>query len=189
MKKTVLSLLLLGLIAGCSSVQQKPAPVVDSNAASQSARDAAAKAAAQAAADKAAAEARALAEQRALAEKSDPLNDPNSPLAQRSVYFAFDSSLVEDSYRPTLQAHAGYLSGHQTAKVTIQGNTDDRGSREYNLALGQRRADSVRKVLNVMGVSESQMEAVSFGAEKPKAAGNDEAAWKENRRADLVYGQ
>jgi peptidoglycan-associated lipoprotein len=96
---------------------------------------------------------------------------------------------VEDSYRPMLQAHAGYLTGHQTAKVTIQGNTDDRGSREYNLALGQRRADSVRKVLNVMGVSESQMEAVSFGAEKPKASGNDEAAWKENRRADLVYGQ
>jgi peptidoglycan-associated lipoprotein len=185
MKKTVLSLLLLGLIAGCSSVQQKPAPVVNSGM-SQAERDAAA---AKAAADKAAAEARALAEQRALAEKANPLNDPNSPLAQRSVYFAFDSSLVEDSYRPMLQAHAGYLSGHQNTKITIQGNTDDRGSREYNLALGQRRADSVRKVLNVLGVSESQMEAVSFGAEKPKASGNDEAAWKENRRADIVYGQ
>ncbi|HUW27346.1 MAG TPA: peptidoglycan-associated lipoprotein Pal [Sulfuriferula sp.] len=186
MNKTILSLLLVGVLAGCSSMQEKPANVVDMNA-QKAQQDAAAKAAAEKAAELRALEQRRLAEQEAKNNQMNPLKDPNSPLSQRSVYFDFDSSVVQDSYRPTLQAHAGYLAGHKDAKVTLQGNTDDRGSREYNLALGQRRADSVRKVLNVMGVPEAQMEAVSFGEEKPKATGEDEAAWKENRRVDIVY--
>lgn len=186
MNKTILSLLLVGVLAGCSSMQEKPAHVEDLNS-QKAQQDAAAKAAAEKAAELRALEQRRLAEQEAARNQMNPLNDPNSPLSKRSIYFDFDSSVVQDSYRPVLQAHSGYLASHHNIKVTLQGNTDDRGSREYNLALGQRRADSVRKVLNVMGVPESQMEAVSFGAEKPKASGENEAAWKENRRVDIVY--
>ena len=116
---------------------------------------------------------------------SDPLNDPNSELAQRSVYFDFD--VVKDEYQPVVDAHARYLNSHGNRKVVIQGNTDDRGGSEYNLALGQKRAEAVRKAMSLMGVPDSQMEAVSFGKEKPKALGNNEAAWAENRRADIVY--
>ncbi len=86
-----------------------------------------------------------------------------------------------------LSAHASYLKANPKQKVIIQGNTDDRGTAEYNLALGQRRSDAVRKSLNLMGVSDDQMEAVSFGKEKPKAEGDNEAAWAQNRRADIVY--
>ncbi len=118
---------------------------------------------------------------------SDPLNDPNSELAQRSVYFDFDSYVVKDEYQPVVDAHARYLNSHGNRKVVIQGNTDDRGGSEYNLALGQKRAEAVRKAMSLMGVPDSQMEAVSFGKEKPKALGNNEAAWAENRRADIVY--
>ncbi len=117
----------------------------------------------------------------------DPLSDPKGELAQRSVYFDFDSFVVSSQYEPVVQAHAKYLNSHKDKKVVIQGNTDDRGGREYNLALGQKRAEAVRKSMNVMGVSDSQIEAVSFGKEKPKATGNNDAAWAENRRADIVY--
>jgi peptidoglycan-associated lipoprotein len=117
----------------------------------------------------------------------DPLNDPNSPLAKRSVFFEFNSYAIENEYRPTVEAHARYLAANKNRNVVIQGNTDDRGSAEYNLALGQKRADAVRRGLALQGVAESQMEAVSFGKEKPRALGNNEAAWAENRRADIVY--
>ncbi len=119
----------------------------------------------------------------------DPLNDPNSPLAKRSVYFDFDSYAVKDEYQPVLQAHAQYLKTHPERHVLIQGNTDERGTSEYNLALGQKRAEAVRRALSLMGVADSQMEAVSLGKEKPVAQGHDEEAWAQNRRADLVYQQ
>ena len=86
-----------------------------------------------------------------------------------------------------MSSHASYLKANPKQKIIIQGNTDERGTAEYNLALGQRRSDAVRKSLNLMGVSDDQMEAVSFGKEKPKAEGDNEAAWAENRRADIVY--
>lgn len=117
----------------------------------------------------------------------DPLNDPNSPLAKRSVYFAFDSSAVDGEGKTTVANHAEYLKGQADKKVIIQGNTDARGSREYNLALGQRRAESVKHAMEVLGVKEQQLEAVSFGKEKPKATGHTEADYAENRRADIVY--
>lgn len=117
----------------------------------------------------------------------DPLNDPNSPLAKRSVYFDFDKYMIKDEYKPLVTAHANYLTQHTNRKIVIQGNADERGSSEYNLALGQKRAEAVRKSLMAMGVSSAQMEATSFGKEKPKALGHDEAAWAENRRADIVY--
>jgi peptidoglycan-associated lipoprotein len=118
---------------------------------------------------------------------TDPLNDPKGVLAKRSVYFDYDSYIVKDEFKPVVENHAKYLSSNKGRKVIIQGNTDERGGSEYNLALGQKRADAVRKSLSLQGVPESQMEAVSLGKEKPKATGSDEAAWAENRRADIVY--
>jgi peptidoglycan-associated lipoprotein len=118
----------------------------------------------------------------------DPRKNPASPLSKRSVYFDFDSFVVKDEYRPLLEAHAGYLKSKRDARVILQGNADERGSREYNLALGQKRAEAVRKALAVLGVSDAQMEAISFGEEKPRNTGNTEAAYAENRRADVVYG-
>ena len=118
---------------------------------------------------------------------SQPWNDPKSPLFEKSVYFGFDEYTVQTKYQKMLSAHASYLKANPKQKIIIQGNTDDRGTAEYNLALGQRRSDAVRKSLNLMGVSDDQMEAVSFGKEKPKAEGDTEAAWAENRRADIVY--
>jgi peptidoglycan-associated lipoprotein len=118
---------------------------------------------------------------------TDPLNDPKGILAKRSVYFDFDSFIVKDEFKPVVEAHAKYLSANKGRKILIQGNTDERGGREYNLALGQKRAEAVRKSMSLLGVSDAQMEAVSFGEEKPKAQGSDEAAWAENRRADIVY--
>src|SRR5450830_404918 len=109
----------------------------------------------------------------------DPLNDPQGVLAKRSVYFDFDSYIVKDHYK--------YLGTNKARKVLIQGNTDERGGSEYNLALGQKRAEAVRKSMSLLGVPEAQMEAVSLGKEKPKATGHDEASWAENRRADVVY--
>ena len=123
----------------------------------------------------------------ATAANRDPLKDPTSPLAKRSVYFDYDSYVVRDEFRPTVDAHAGYLNGARGRRVIIQGNTDERGSREYNLALGQKRAEAVRRSLTALGVPEAQTEAVSLGEEKPRATGQDEAAFAENRRADLVY--
>jgi peptidoglycan-associated lipoprotein len=118
---------------------------------------------------------------------SQPWNDPSSPLFQRSVYFDLNEYTVQTKYQKQLSAHASFLKANPKQKVIIQGNTDERGTAEYNLALGQRRSDAVRKSLNLMGVSDDQMEAVSFGKERPKAEGDNEAAWAENRRADIVY--
>lgn len=117
----------------------------------------------------------------------DELNDPSHALAKRSIYFDFDSYTVTDDYQPLLQAHAQYLKGHPQRHVLIQGNTDERGTSEYNLALGQRRAEAVRRALGLLGVNDSQMEAVSLGKEKPTTTGHDEEAWAQDRRADLVY--
>src|SRR5271155_1033431 len=117
----------------------------------------------------------------------DPLRDPNNILYKRSVYYDFDSSLVSDEYKPLVTAHAQYLVANSDAKITIQGNCDERGSREYNVALGQRRADTVKRMMQLYGATDAQIETVSLGNEKPKNQGHDEAAWAENRRDDLVY--
>lgn len=118
---------------------------------------------------------------------ADPLNDPQGVLAQRSIYFDYDSFIVKDEFAPIVAAHGKYLATNKNRRIVIQGNTDERGGREYNLALGQKRAEAVRRALGLMGVSDAQIEAVSFGEEKPKAGGSDEASWAENRRADIVY--
>jgi len=117
----------------------------------------------------------------------DELDIPNGPLSKRSIYFDFDSYTIKSDYQPLLEAHARYLRSHPNRHVLIQGNTDERGTSEYNLALGQRRSEAVLRDLETLGVPDSQLEAVSFGKEKPVALGHDEAAWAQNRRADLVY--
>ena len=118
---------------------------------------------------------------------SSALRDPNNILSRRSIYFDYDSDQVKDQYRPLVEAHARYLQGNRSARMTIQGNTDERGSREYNIALAQRRADSAKRMMQLLGAGETQIETVSFGKEKPKNQGHDETAWAENRRDDIVY--
>lgn len=120
-------------------------------------------------------------------QSTDPLNDSTGMLAKRSVYFDFDSYVVKDEFKPVIEAHSQYLIKNTDRKIIIQGNTDERGGSEYNLALGQKRAEAVRRALNLLGVPDTQIEAVSFGKEKPKATGSNEAAWAENRRADIAY--
>jgi peptidoglycan-associated lipoprotein len=115
------------------------------------------------------------------------LKDPNNILSKRSIYYDYDSAVVKDEFKPLVTSHARYLTQNRPARMVIQGNTDERGSREYNLALGQRRADSVKQMMILLGVQESQIETVSFGEEKPRAAGKDEASFSENRRSDIVY--
>jgi peptidoglycan-associated lipoprotein len=103
------------------------------------------------------------------------------------IYFDFDSFVVKDEFRPLVEAHARYLQQNRNARMTIQGNTDERGSREYNIALGQKRADAVKRMMVLLGATDTQIETTSFGEERPKNPGHDESAWAENRRDDIVY--
>lgn len=122
--------------------------------------------------------------------RGDPwgqLKESGSPLAKRSIYYEFDRYDIQEEYVPIVEAHAKFLMEHGDLRMTVQGNCDDRGSREYNLALGQRRADSVKRAMVLLGVGEKQVETVSFGAEKPVAFGQDEESWAKNRRSDMVY--
>ena len=117
----------------------------------------------------------------------DPLQDPTSPLAKRVIYFDFDKSDIKSEYRPILQAHAEYLSAHPRVHVRLEGHADERGTREYNIGLGERRANSVRAYLTLQGVSASQIETISYGEERPVAMGHDESSWRLNRRVEIVY--
>jgi peptidoglycan-associated lipoprotein len=122
--------------------------------------------------------------------KSDPwaqLKEAGNLLSKRSIYYEFDRYDIQEQYVPIVEAHAKLLMAHADLKILVQGNCDDRGSREYNLALGQRRAESVKRAMGLLGVNEKQIETVSFGAEKPVAFGQDEESWAKNRRSDLVY--
>lgn len=103
----------------------------------------------------------------------------------RIVYFDFDSYAVRDDGRPVVEAHARLLTANRARKMTVEGHTDERGGREYNLALGQKRAEAVVRALTLLGATDAQLEAVSFGEERPSAQGSDEAAWAKNRRAEL----
>ncbi|MCX7183647.1 MAG: peptidoglycan-associated lipoprotein Pal [Nitrosospira sp.] len=160
--KKVISVLLIGLLSACAS--QTTQPTAEDKSATQA----------------------------APAAVADPnlnpiLRDPNNILSKRSVYYDYDSFVVKNEYRPLVQAHAQYLRDNAGARVLLQGNADERGSREYNLALGQKRADSVKNALTLSGAKDSQIEAVSLGEEKPRATGHDEASWAENRRTDIRY--
>ena len=112
--------------------------------------------------------------------------DAGAPSA-RSVYYDFDKSDLRSGDRSLVESNAQYLVKHSDVKVRVEGNADERGSKEYNLALGQRRAEGVAKAMELLGVSDKRIEAVSYGEEKPKAKGHDEQAWAQNRRSDIVY--
>lgn len=176
MKKLLIGVLLINLLAACAS-QKPPAPIGEVDKKGSQPSDVGTQGAVEAAPAPAPAPMVAV----------DPLNDPNSTLAKRSVYYPFDVYVVQDADKPIVQAHAQYLNSHANRNVRLEGNCDERGSNEYNLALGQRRADGVKKMLQVGGVKDSQIEAVSYGEEKPKAAGHDETSWAQNRRTDLNY--
>ena len=120
-------------------------------------------------------------------EQEAMLKDPNNLLSKRVIYFDFDSDAIREEFRSLIEAHAGFLKSNGAARIILQGHTDERGSRDYNLALGQRRAESVKQALTLMGVQDDQIETVSMGEEKPVAEGHDESAWKLNRRAEIHY--
>jgi peptidoglycan-associated lipoprotein len=113
----------------------------------------------------------------------DAAGKPN----ERSVYYDYDKDSLSAEDRKLIEAHAQYLREHADVKIRVEGNADERGSKEYNLALGQRRAETVTKLMGLLGVKDQRTEAVSYGEEKPKAAGHDEKAWSENRRSDILY--
>jgi peptidoglycan-associated lipoprotein len=115
------------------------------------------------------------------------IDDPSSPISKRVIYFDYDSDAVRDEYRPILEAHAAYLSD-KGGQATLEGHTDERGSREYNLGLGERRGQSVQRLMTVFGARGNQTRVISFGEERPEADGNEESAWAQNRRVEIVYG-
>jgi len=172
MKNVALSILILGMLAACTTQPPKEEPKKDETP------PAAATEAPQAA-----------PEQPQAPVAVDPLNDPNSILAKRSVYYPLDISVVQGADRALIEAHAKYLASHPGTKVRIEGNCDERGSNEYNLALGQRRAEGVKKLLRAGGAAADQIESVSNGEEKSKLTCHAEKCWQENRRSDLIYNR
>nr|VFK37848.1 MAG: peptidoglycan-associated lipoprotein [Candidatus Kentron sp. TC] len=116
-----------------------------------------------------------------------PLEDPNSLLSNRIIYFDFDSNDIKPEFREIIEAHARYLVDHGNVNVKLGGHCDERGTREYNLALGERRAKAVSRSMSVLGVSDNQLYAVSYGEEQPAEQRSDEFAWRKNRRVEIIY--
>lgn len=181
--KLLSGLVLALLLSACKSTPMvdKPAAVEDKSPATQSATKPAAPAADTSAVKE------VTIDGNATASGNNPLKDPKNILSKRNVYFDFDSDAVKAEFRPMIEAHAKYLIANGNAKVVLQGNTDARGTREYNLSLGQRRSVSVKKSLNLLGVQDKQIETVSFGKEKATEGCTDDACAKTNRRVDIVY--
>jgi peptidoglycan-associated lipoprotein len=181
--KLLSGLALALLLSACKSTPMvdKPAAVEDKSPATQSATKPVAPAVDTSAVKE------VTIDGNATASGNNPLKDPNNILSKRNVYFDFDSDAVKAEFRPMIEAHAKYLIANGNAKVVLQGNTDARGTREYNLSLGQRRSVSVKKSLNLLGVQDKQIETVSFGKEKATEGCTDDACSKTNRRVDIVY--
>ncbi|RKZ36614.1 MAG: peptidoglycan-associated lipoprotein Pal [Gammaproteobacteria bacterium] len=116
-----------------------------------------------------------------------PLDDPSNLLSKRTVYFDFDSAQISSEAQQIIEAHAKYLANNSSAMATLEGHADERGTREYNLALGERRANAVLRLVGLQGASQRQMEAVSYGEENPVAFGHDESSWRQNRRVEILY--
>jgi peptidoglycan-associated lipoprotein len=174
MKNVALYLAIAAIAAGCASKETKTdAPVSDRSAGVSQPAPSTSGSTTQ------------RAQQPTIA--GNPLRDPSNILSKRSVFFDYDSNVVKDEYRGLVQAHSRYMGDKRESKIRIEGNADERGSREYNLALGQRRAESVKNMMTVLGVSDGRIETISYGEEKPAAPGHDEQAWSQNRRADIKY--
>ncbi len=181
MKKLILSLAVLSLLAACSSQEvQKPADVTEGQVTAPPAEP-------QKPQPPTTTTTPLPPSDTKGGDPLDPLNPKSMLNQQRSVFFDYDSFVIKDEYKPLVTAHSRYLVANRAQKITITGNTDERGSREYNIALGQKRADSVKQMMILLGVKEDQIETVSYGEEKPRNPGHDEAAFSENRRSDIRY--
>lgn len=119
--------------------------------------------------------------------QSDPFTDPSSPLSTTTIYFDFDSSEIKSGDREVILAHARYLADNGDARIVLEGHADERGTREYNIALGERRAKAVSQLMLLQGVAQAQIDVISFGEERPVALGHDESAWSVNRRVEVLY--
>jgi peptidoglycan-associated lipoprotein len=171
MKKYVLVLGAALLMAGCgSSVKLDDVPVEDRSGASVAGADS-----------------NAAGKNGVTSVDLDKSKLGTAPAGPRIVYFDYDSYVVKPEFQSVVEAHARHIKADKNRKVAIEGHTDERGGREYNLALGQKRAEAVRRALGLLGVADSQVEAVSFGKEKPAVQGGDEAAWSKNRLAEISY--
>ena len=170
-----LALALSLALAGCSSVKLDDVPVEDKSASSTTGQPGGGGAAAT--------ESRVapVAADSAAGTAAGPAN------VARIVYFDYDSYVIKPEFQSLIEAHARFLKANRGRRVAIEGHTDERGGREYNLALGQRRSEAVRRALGLLGVPDNQVEAVSFGKEKPAVPGSDESAWSRNRRAEIAY--
>ena len=115
------------------------------------------------------------------------LDDPQSPLSVRTIYFEYDSSEIRSDYRSTIEAHALYLQQNPNTSIILEGHADERGSREYNLALGERRAKTVKQQMLLLGANSNQIRLVSYGEERPASDGHDDASWQQNRRVEILY--
>ena len=115
------------------------------------------------------------------------LDDPQSPLSVRIIYFEYDSSEIRSDYRSTIEAHALYLQQNPNTSIVLEGHADERGSREYNLALGERRAKTVKQQMLLLGANSNQIRLVSYGEERPASDGHDDASWQQNRRVEILY--
>lgn len=188
MNKTFLSLLLAVLLTACASgVKLNEVPVEDKKGASVSSDSSTGAGGA----DSSGADSQQVPQAKSAVEPVNtmPNDNPTSGPAnvEKVVYFDFDSYVVKPEFQATIEAHARFLKTNGRARISLEGHTDERGGREYNLALGQKRADAVRQSLTLLGVTESQIESVSFGKEKPAVSGNDESVYAKNRRAEFFY--
>ena len=176
MRKWIIAVAIVAALAGCKSTDTQNAAPVEDRAAAEAAKDSAST--------------KGLSGTGVTGAPGGAMahRDPANMLSQkRSVFFDYDQFVIKDEYKATVEAHAKYLQANRTLRVTLQGHTDERGTREYNIALGQKRADAVKKLMVLLGANEVQIETVSFGKEKPRREGHDESSWAENRRVDIVY--
>lgn len=173
MKRMLLALAVAFAVAGCSSVKLDDVPVEDKRAGGVTGQPGGTGGGQSSVAP--------VVTDPAQGTRAGPAN------VARIVYFDYDSYVIKPEFQNLIEAHARFLKANNGRKIAIEGHTDERGGREYNLALGQRRAEAVRRSLGLLGVPDSQVEAVSFGKEKPASPGSDEASWAQNRRAELAY--
>jgi peptidoglycan-associated lipoprotein len=187
MRKFAAAALVAVFLAGCQTQPSQEAPIDDKSGAGMSSTAPGGASTAGAGAGGVTGSGVPGAGRTAPSDGGNPLRDPSNILSRRSVFFEFDSIVVKDEFRPMVEAHARYLAANRGARATIQGHTDERGSREYNIALGQRRADAIKRMMTLVGAQDGQIETVSFGKEKPRNPGHDEASWAQNRRGDIVH--
>ena len=167
-RTTLAAVLLCGLLAGCSDkpVKQESTTTEKSTAGTETQTYGAGD------------ESRGAMEQ---------LNDPSSALSQRIIYFDYDSSEIREEYRGTVEAHAAFLAANPSMSISLEGHADERGSREYNLALGERRSQSVKRQMVLLGAQGQQIRTTSYGEERPVVDGHDDASWSQNRRVEILY--